>query len=206
MDTVTDESAGVISVDQDELSAAQDLERRLRRRWDRAGGMSESGSVYHDTPHAEPALRDHTAIPRSIGILGFGSHYLSKMSLAAHALVHGELFDDPEVKRATLEAEELAGHMDSAHPRLDAYLDGGVAGSGAEGSGAAIIRFKGTDVTLNIRLVPVGRRLSSGWAEWVGLLLILAVLRRVKATVTVRLGNIQVANAYNDGQWAYLSV
>ena len=26
---------------------------------------------------------------------------------------------------------------------------------------------------------------------------------RVKATVVVRLGNIQVANAYNDGQWAY---
>ena len=36
-----------------------------------------------------------------------------------------------------------------------------------------------------------------------GLLLILAVLRRIKVTVTVRLGNIQVANAYNDGQWAY---
>ena len=29
------------------------------------------------------------------------------------------------------------------------------------------------------------------------------MLRRVKATVTVRLGNIQVVNAYNDGQWAY---
>ena len=84
------------------------------------------------------------------------------MSHAAHALVHGELFDDPEVKRATLEAEKLAGLMDSAHLRLDAYSDGGVAGSGAEGSGAAIIRFGGTGVTLNIRLVPVGRRLSSG--------------------------------------------
>ena len=125
------------------------------------------------------------------------------MSLAAHALVHGELFDDPEVKRATLEAETLAGQLSNTHPRLDAYSDGGVAGSGAEGSGAAIIRFEGTDVTLNIRLVPVRRRLSSGRAEWVGLLLILTVLRRVKATVTVRLGNIQVVNAYNDGQWAY---
>ena len=106
-------------------------------------------------------------------------------------------------KRATLEAEKLAGQLNGACPRLDAYSDGGVAGSGAEGSGAAIIRFEGTDVTLNIRLVPVGRRLSSGRAEWVGLLLILAVLRRIKATVTVRLGNIQVVNAYNDGQWAY---
>jgi hypothetical protein len=125
------------------------------------------------------------------------------MSLAAHALVHGELFDNPEVKRATLEAESLAAQLSSTHPRLGAYSDGGVAGSGAEGSGAAIIRIGGTDVALNTRLVPVGRRLSSGRAEWVGLLLILAVLRRVKATVTVRLGNIQVVNAYNDGQWAY---
>ena len=82
---------------------------------------------------------------------------------AAHALVHGELFDDPEVERATLEAEKLARQLDNAHPRLDAYSDGGVVGPGAEGSGAAIIRFGGTDITLNIRLlVPVGRRLSSG--------------------------------------------
>ena len=128
---------------------------------------------------------------------------MSKMSLAAHALVHGELFEDSEVARATLEAETLAAQLSNTHPRLDAYSDGGVAGSGAEGSGAAIIRIGGTDVRLNIRLIPIGRRLSSGRAEWVGLLLILAALRRVKATVVVRLGNIQVANAYNDGQWAY---
>ena len=35
MDTVTAESEGLFSVDHDELSAAQDLERRLRRRWGR---------------------------------------------------------------------------------------------------------------------------------------------------------------------------
>ena len=203
MDTATDESEGVVSVDQDELSEARELERRLRRRWGRADGMSEPDGAYHDTLHDNPALSDHDAVPRSVDILGFGSHYLSKMSHAAHALVHGELFDDPEVRRATSEAEKLAETLNDDKLRLDAYSDGGVAGSGSEGSGAAIIRFKGTDVTLNIRLVPVGRRLSSGRAEWVGLLLILAVLRRIKATVTVRLDNIQVVNAYNDGQWSY---
>ena len=76
------------------------------------------------------------------------------MSLAAHALVHGELFEDPEVARATLKAETLAAQLSNTHPRMDAYSDGGVAGSGAEGSGAAIIRIGGTDVTLNIRLDP----------------------------------------------------
>ena len=93
IDTATDESEGVVSVDHDELSAAQDLERRLRRRWGRAGGMSESDEAYHDTSHADSAQGDHAAIPRSVDILGYGSHYLSKMSLAAHALVHGELFE-----------------------------------------------------------------------------------------------------------------
>ena len=125
------------------------------------------------------------------------------MSPAAHALVHGEPFDDAEVARATLEAEKLIAQLNDAHPRLGAYSDGGVAGSGAPGLGAAIIRFGDTDATPNIRLIPIGRRLSSGRAEWVGLLLILAVLRRVKATVRVRLDKIQVASAYNDGQWAY---
>ena len=57
------------------------------------------------------------------------------MSLAAHALVHGELFSDPEVKRATLEAESLAGQLSSTHPRLGAYSDGGVAGSGSGAEG-----------------------------------------------------------------------
>ena len=94
--------------------------------------------------------------------------------------MHGELFKDPEVARATLEAEALAAQLNDTHPRLGAYSEGGVAGSGAEGSGAAPIRLGGTDATLNIRLVPIGRRLSSGRAEWVG--------------------NIQVASAYNGGQ------
>ena len=108
----------------------------------------------------------HEAIPRSVGLLGYGAHYLSKTSFAAHALVHGELFDDPEVARATLEAEKLlSAQLNDAQPRLGAYTDGGVAGSGAAGSGAAIIRFGDTDVTLNIRLIPIGRWLSSGRAE-----------------------------------------
>ena len=104
MDTVTTENEGVVSVDHDELNAAQDLERRLRQRWGQAGGMSEPNETYHDTLNAETALRDHAAVPHSVDILGYGPHYLSKMSLAAHALVHGELFNDPEVQRAGQQA------------------------------------------------------------------------------------------------------
>ena len=150
------ECEGVVSIEHDEFVAAQELERRLRlrRSWGRADGEPTNGVVaYHDKPHG--------SIARSVELLGYGAHYLSKMSLAAHALVHGELFDDPEVVRATLEAEMLNAQLNDAQPRLGAYSDGGVAGSGANGSSAAIIRFWDTDVTLNIRLVPIGRRLSS---------------------------------------------
>ena len=116
MGTVTAESEGVVSVDHDELSAAQELERRLRRRWGRADGMSEVDAAYFDASHSATFLGDHAAIPRSVGLLGYGAHYLCRMSLAAHALLHGELFDDPEVECATLEAESLAAQLSSTHP------------------------------------------------------------------------------------------
>ena len=106
--TVTLESEGVVSIEHDELGAAQELERRLRRRWGRADGESESEEAHHDTSQSDKAPSDHASIPHSIDLLGYGAHYLSKISLAAHALVHGELFEDPEVARAALEAETLA--------------------------------------------------------------------------------------------------
>ena len=108
LDTVTLESEGIVSIEHDELGAAQELERRLRRRWGRADGESESEVVYHGTSHSGKPPSDHAAIPRSVDLLGYGAHYLSKMSLAAHALVHGELFEDSEVARATPEAGTLA--------------------------------------------------------------------------------------------------
>ena len=102
--TVALESEGVVSIEHAELGAAQELEQRLRRRLGRADGGSEPESAHHDTSHTDKAPSDHDAIPRSVDLLGYGAHYLSKMSLAAHALVPGELFEDPEVARATLEA------------------------------------------------------------------------------------------------------
>ena len=99
--TVTLESEGVVSIEHGELGAAQELERRLRRRWGRADGESESEAAYHDSTQSDKALNDHDAAPRSVDPLGYGAHYLFKMSSAAHALVHGELFEDLEVARAT---------------------------------------------------------------------------------------------------------
>ncbi len=69
---------GQVSVDHDELSAAQDLERRLRRRWGRADGMTEPVCAYDDTSHADSALSDREAVPRTVDILRFGCPYLAK--------------------------------------------------------------------------------------------------------------------------------
>lgn len=131
--TVAHERKGVVSIEHGELGAAQELERRLRRRWGRADGELTAETAYHDTSHFSTAPSNHDTIPRLVDLLSYGAHYLSKMSLAAHALLHGELFEDPEVARATLEAETLAAQLNDTHPRLGAYSDGGVAGSGAEG-------------------------------------------------------------------------
>ena len=80
LDTVTLESEGVVSIEHGELGAAQELERRLRRRWGgRADGESESEAAYHDTSQNDETPSDRAAVPRSVDLLGYGAHYLSKM-------------------------------------------------------------------------------------------------------------------------------
>ena len=95
----------MVSIEYDEFGAAQELERG------RADGEPTSDVAHHDISHRSSAPKDHEAIPRSVDLLGYGAHYLSKMSLAAHALARGELFDDPKVARATLEVEKLSAQL-----------------------------------------------------------------------------------------------
>ena len=85
-------------------------------------------------------------------------------------------------------------------PSLLAYSDGSVIADGIEGSAAAAIRIGNVDVCATIRLAAADRALSSGRSEWAGLLLVQAILRRVRADVTLRLGNLQVVNKFDDGE------
>ena len=71
---------------------------------------------------------------------------------------------------------------------------------GIEGSAAAVIRIGSVDVCAMIRLAAADRALSSGRSEWAGLLLVQAILRRVRANVILRLGNLQVVNKFDDGE------
>ena len=73
---------------------------------------------------------------------------------------------------------------------------------------AAILVMVGQDATVVVWLAPADRALSSGRAEWVGLVFELYIARRVRADITLRLDNIQVVNSYNDGhvefEWDWL--
>ena len=53
LDTVTPEREGVVSIEHGELGAAQELERRLRRRWGRADGELSAEAAYQDTSQSD---------------------------------------------------------------------------------------------------------------------------------------------------------
>ena len=93
-----------------------------------------------------------------------------------------------------------------ALPRLEllACSDGSVIGGGVEGSVAAILVIAGQQgVTSVVRLALADRALSSGRAEWVGLVRVFYIVRRVRAGIVLRLDNSQVVNTYNDGNVEY---
>ena len=55
-------------------------------------------------------------------------------------------------------------------------------------------------VCATVRLATADCALSSGRSEWAGLLLVQAILRRVRANATLRLENLQVVNKFDDGE------
>ena len=86
---------------------------------------------------------------------------------------------------------------------LGAYSDGSVLAKGVEGSAAAVVRVFGTDVSATVWLASVDIALSSGQSEWTGLVMVMCILREVRASVVLRLDNLQVANIFNDGEWRF---
>ena len=123
----------------------------------------------------------------------------------AFALEHG-----PQVREVATRAQAAAAVRDNDDsdtdgniPVLGAYSDGSVLAKGVEGSAAALVRIFGTDVSATVRLASVDFALSSGRSEWAGLVMVLYILRKVRASVVLRLGNLQVANIFNGGEWRF---
>ena len=127
-----------------------------------------------------------------------GSHYRNLVTASGHAWVVFALEHDPQVREAATRAQAAAGvrdHYDSDGtddniPMLDAYFDGSVLAKGIEGSAAALVRVFGTDVSATVRFASVDVALSSGRSEWTGLVMALCILREVRASMVLRLGNL----------------
>ena len=113
----------------------------------------------------------------------------------------------PQVMRAMNEAAELSAAKDRSQPTptLLAYSDGSVTANGALGSVAAMLCIGVHDVSAVARLTSADTALSSGRSEWTGLLLVLYIAKHVRGDLAVRLGNLQVVNAFTDGPWRFRS-
>ena len=88
-------------------------------------------------------------------------------------------------------------------PALLAYSGGSITANGALGSAAAMLRIGMHDAFAIVRLASADTVLSSGRSEWTGLLLVLYIAKHVRGGLVVRLGNLQVANAFTDGPWRF---
>ena len=102
-------------------------------------------------------------------------------------------------------ATELSAAEDGSQPipTLLAYSDGSVTANGVLGSAAAMLRIGSNDVFAIVRLASADTALSSGRSEWIGLLLVLYITKHVRGDLVVRIGNLQVANAFTDGPWRF---
>ena len=109
------------------------------------------------------------------------------------------------MQRATNEVAALSAAEDRSQPTqtLLAYSNGSVTANGALGSAAAILCIGTHDGSAVVRLASAGTVLSSGRSEWTGLLLVLYIAKHVRGALIVRLGNLQVANAFTDGPWRF---
>ena len=177
------------------------------------GAVTERAQTNHpcktDTPNA--GITDHSCVTSAHETLPWGSHYRNLVAAPGHAWVAYALEHDAQVREAATRAQALAaaqdhddsGDMGDVIPVLGAYSDGSVLAKGVEGSAAAVVRVFDTDVSATARLASVGVALSSGRSKWTGLVMVLCILREVRASVVLRLDNLQVVNTSNDGEWRF---
>ena len=162
----------------------------------------------HDR-HTNTGITGQNCVTLAHETLPWESHYHNLVAAPEHAWVAFAPEHDPQVREAATRAQAAArvrDHDDSDGtdgniPVLDAYSDGSVLAKGVEGSTAALVRVFGTDVSATVRLASVDVALSPGRSEWTGLVMVLYTLREVRASVVLRLGNLQVVNTFNDGEW-----
>ena len=209
VDHVREAGGGKVQVAGDELLVVRAAESAT------AGGGEAAETLQPGRPFKtyipSTGITDRSCVTSAHETLPWGSHYRNLVTAPGHAWVVFALEHDPQAREAATRAQAVAGlqdHDDSDGtdgniPVLDAYSDGSVLAKGVEGSVAALVRVFGTDVSATVRLASVDVALSSGRSEWEGLVMVLYILREIRASVVLRLDNLQVVNIFNDGEWRF---
>ena len=205
---------GEAGQDRAELSGGEQSRAELRSGEQGRTGPSEAERSRADSNGGAQRPNVTTTDTTAGGVLGFdciaathqvlpwGSQYRNIVPREGHAWVLAALAADPQVAAAARAAEETVRSFGLSGKLLAllAYSAGSVIAGGMEGSAAAIVRIGDKDVSATVRLATADRALLSGCSEWAGLLVVLCILRCVRADVTLRLGNLQVVNGYGDGE------
>ena len=209
VDNVREAGGGKVLVAGDELLVVRAAEDATASGGETEESLQPDHPCKTDIPSS--GIVDRSCVTSAHETLPWGSHYRNLVTASGHAWVAFALEHDPQVRDAAILAQAVAGlqthddgdDTDGNIPVLDAYSDGSVLAKGVEGSAAALVRVFGTDVSATVRLASVDVALSSGRSEWAGLVMVLYILREVRASVVLRLGNLQVANIFNDGEWRF---
>ena len=140
-------------------------------------------------------------------MLPWGAQCRNLSTAEGRAWVSACLDGDHQLREARRLAQcaltEVGGDALCSTATLLAYSDGSVLAEGIEGSAAAIVCINGREVCAIIRLASADRALSSGRAEWGGLVMVLYIAQDIPCEIVLRLDNLQVVNAFNDGPLRY---
>ena len=196
VDNVREAGGGKVLVAGDELLVVRAAEDAMASGGETEESLQPDHPCKNDIPNS--GIVDRSCVTSAHETLPWGSHYRNLVTASGHAWVAFALEHDPQVRDAAILAQavaELQTHDDGDDtddniPVLDAYSDGSVLAKGVEGSAAALVRVFGTDVSATVRLASVDVALSSGRSEWAGLVMVLYILREVRASVVLRLDNL----------------
>ena len=202
VDDVLEVGGGVAMVSGDELLVVRTASDEL------STGDTDGGTGLRSHPNqgdTSGGVSDHSCVTQAHETLPWGAQFRNLASAAGHAWIGYDLSQDDQVRLAEQRVSELvAGCCDDGDVVVvGAYSDGSVLANGVEGPAAAIVRVAGVDVSATVRLASADVPLSSGRSEWAGLLLVLYIMRHARAAIQLRLDTIQVANAFDDGEWKF---
>ena len=215
VDSVSGAGDGMIQVDRDEVLMLRDVARKMAgddgcdsddSDWTPYGLEDGASASVAQADSDDKGICDYDCVAPAHQMLPWGAQYRNLSTAEGHAWVSACLDGDHQLREARRLAQcalkEVDGGALSSTATLLAYSDGSVLAEGIEGSAAAIVCINGREVCAITRLASADRALSSGRTEWGGLVMVLYIAQDIPCEIVLRLDNLQVVNAFNDGPLA----